>query len=208
MKNKSKISNRADKIVKAGKIWSSVFFVSILFSMILPEVNMCGVVGLHTLIFVISFISFVLSLRIIILLTLNKRKWLTTWSNITNILITLLFALSIFFIVTISLGGNRTKATKAYMKSQITSYFSMVNEFYNENGYYPNDIQELSINEKKVFNSRHLDFVIKDTDNPDTFFIEANLYETEKRFPCKDIIRIVKTIGYYCDQMGNCQFME
>lgn len=208
MENKSKISNRADKIVKAGKIWSSVFFVSTLFSIILPEVNMCGVIDLHVFISIVSFISFVLSLRIIILLTLNKGKWSVAWSNIINILITLLFALSLFFIVAVSLGGNRSKATEAYMKSQITLYFSAANEFYNKNGYYPNDIQELLVNGKKVSNLRHLDFVIKNAGNPNTFSIEANLYETEKRFPCKDITRIVKTIGYYCDQKGSCQFRE
>ena len=190
------------KIIGFGIFSSFIFLVSVLMLFLhLDDVNMCGLINLLVLVPIVFYISFLFSFFIIILFNINKKRRRITKFSIGGFLMTLMFIVGIFVFMAMNRYAPGIKVWEAYLKTDMTNLEIAMEEYHDKNGYYPEDIQKLDY--KIGSNPRRVEIKMKDTDKSDVWYIEANLYDVEKRFPCKDIMRVVKT--YYCNQNG-CEF--
>ena len=114
---------------------------------------------------------------------------------------TLMFIVGIFVFIATNTYVQGLRVREALIKTDMNNLKIAIEKYHNKNGYYPEDIQKLNC--KIRSNPKHVKIEKKNTGGSGTWYIEANLYDVEKRFPCKDVIHIVKT--YYCNQDG-CEF--
>lgn len=190
------------KIIGFGIFFSFIFLVSVLILFFhLDSVNMCGLIDLSVFVPIIFYISFLFSFFTIILFNINKKRRKIVKFNISGFLMTLMFIVGIFVFIAINRYVPGFKAWDACLKTDMTNLQIAMEYYCDENGYCPKNIQELDC--KIMSNPKRVKIQIEETDKLDTWYIKGNLYETEKRFPCKDVTHIVKT--YYCNQNG-CEF--
>ncbi|MCK5332311.1 hypothetical protein KAJ41_00410 [Candidatus Parcubacteria bacterium] len=189
--------------------------------------TICGTVNIDLIYFAFLFAFFIISLYFssrnisCVFSSRSKQRKITCSINARDAQTVIMFFLGVFLFLFAIYGYylNNSICSKSEADVKKEKLFELQNfvelSYENSNYYpyyfsersYPNSFQDMidngTLSKEDVINFELKGFAIKEVDSKEDYFIEANIFQEERRLFCEDIRKKVKT--FYCDK-SHCVF--